>query len=421
MIDLIVIADIAAVAVAALVLGYLALLSILALGSRVPGEGGPLSAAAPARRFGLLVPAHDEEGSIGKTLASLGELDYPRALFDVFVIADNCTDSTADVARSLGAVVLERRDDLNRGKGHALRWAFDQLLARDPGYDAFVVIDADSVATRNFLVVMDAHLGRNAEAIQAADLVVKNEASWSAEITRLGFTLYNHVRPAGRAVLGCSAGLRGNGMCFSAGLLRRLPWNAFGLTEDLQYGLTLLLNRVKVRYAPGAIVYATMPAQPANAVSQRARWERGRRPVKGLFGRRLLTMGVREAYLPALDAFIDLMTPPLVQMMAAVVAVGAVHGVLAAIAPEYFAPLLIAWIVVLALGLAHVVIGLVAARADARQFLAVCFIPIYAFWKLRLRFSGSGSKTPEKWVRTTREAAAQKPDVPEREDEHTLR
>jgi 1,2-diacylglycerol 3-beta-glucosyltransferase len=391
--------EIPAIVAAGFVTGYLALLSILALTARRPAASGP----AKMRRFAVVVPAHNEEGALGKTIASLRGLDYPAGLFDVVVIADNCADATAAVARSAGAIALERTDPVNRGKGHALRWAFDALSGRQPGYDAFVVIDADSVATADFLSVMNGELERGAEAIQARDAVIRNAASWSSEITRLGFTLYNHVRPLGRGVIGGSAGLRGNGMCFGAGLLKRIPWDAFGVTEDLQYGLTLLLNGVIVRYAPGATVYATMPAYSANAVSQRARWERGRRPVKRRFSGKLLSLAVRKLSFPALDAWIDLLTPPFVHLMAACAAMAGAHWILEAAFPGAFAFFALAWTLVTGLGLVHVIAGLVAARADAGQYLALCYVPVYAAWKLWLFLRRPHDTPPSEWVRTTRE------------------
>lgn len=391
--------EIPAIAAAGFLAGYLALLSVLALLARRPVPAG----TGKPRMFAVVVPAHNEEGALGKTLASLKDLDYPAGLFDVVVIADNCADGTAAVARTAGVVALERTDPVDRGKGHALRWAFDTLSTDPRGYHAFVVIDADSVATVNFLRVMNDELDAGAEAIQAGDVVIRNEASWSTEITRLGFTLYNHVRPLGRGVIGGSAGLRGNGMCFSAGLMKRIPWDAFGVTEDLQYGLTLLLNGVRVRYAPAATVYATMPAYSANAVSQRARWEMGRAPVKKKFSRRLLAMAVRNRSFPALDAWIDLVTPPVVHLMAVSAALAGAHWILGAELSGAFVPYAVAWTLATALVIVHVMAGLVAARADAGQYKALLYVPLYAAWKFWLYVRRPDAKPPTEWVRTTRE------------------
>jgi 1,2-diacylglycerol 3-beta-glucosyltransferase len=210
-------AELVLLLIVGLPLAYLALLSVLAFaGGKRPG--GP---ARRRRKFAVVVPAHNEEPVIEETLRSLGSLDYPREMFEIVVVADNCSDRTAALARSAGAIVLERSTPDRRSKGHALRWAFDRLLAQ--GYEAVVVCDADTVATENLLETVNAAMDRGEHAVQCADLVRPNVASWSAEATRAGFLLYNVARPLGRRVLGCSAGLRGNGMAFTAETLRRVP------------------------------------------------------------------------------------------------------------------------------------------------------------------------------------------------------
>ena len=259
----------------AFLLLYLVTLSVLALSARKELKGS----AARLRRFAVVVPAHNEETAIERTLHSLMDLDYPRDLFSVIVIADNCTDRTAEIAGGLGAEVLVREDPTQRGKGYALRWAFDRLLAPELRYDGVVVIDADTAASRDFLSVMNRFLERGAVSIQSCDIVKPQPDAWSSEVTRLGFALYNHVRPLGRSVIGCSAGVRGNDMCFAAETLKRYPWGAFSITEDLEYGLHLLLHGVVTAFAPEAKVYATMPRDADNARSQRGRWEGGRLPV----------------------------------------------------------------------------------------------------------------------------------------------
>ncbi len=379
--------------------GYLALLSVLSLVAR---RTAPVRPGTPLR-IAVVIPAHNEEQTIGRTLTSLAALDYPPDRTETFVIADNCTDGTAAAARDLGATVLERFDAADRGKGYALRWAFDMLLAREPRFDGFVVIDADSTASPNFLRVMDAHLRDGAEAIQSSDMVARDSRSWSSEITRLGFTLYNFVRPLGRSVIGGSAGLRGNGMCFSASLLKRIPWNAFGVTEDLQYGLNLLLNGVKVRFVPDAVVLATMPAIAANAETQRVRWEQGRMPVKRHYARKLLTSAIRKFSYPLLDSWIDLVTPPFVHLMALNAMALCLHIVLWILAPGLFSVHLLGWGIVLILGLVHVLAGLASAGADGRLYLALLYVPRYALWKLLLRQKHPSSRSPEDWIRTTRE------------------
>ena len=146
-----------------LVGGYLVFLTVAALFARRRGpQAGP-----GRRRFAVLVPAHNEELLIGRLLRNLHELEYPEGGFDVHVVADNCTDETATRARWLGARVHERFDRTARSKGHALRWLLQRVVALEEGYDAYVVLDADSVVDRNFLRAMDARLEAGSRVVQA--------------------------------------------------------------------------------------------------------------------------------------------------------------------------------------------------------------------------------------------------------------
>lgn len=219
-------------------LGYQFFLSLVSLFANKKTE----FTSEQSRNFAFIVPAHNEEKIISKTIYSLSGLIYPKKNYDVFVIADNCTDQTAQIARSLGTTVLERTNPNKRGKGYALRWAFDKVLGHEKTYDAIIVVDADSLVSGNFLEVMNDYLNEGSRVIQCSDLVLPEPGNWSVEATRIGFLLYNYVKPLGRKVLGLNMGLRGNGMCFSADVLKEIPWQAWSLTEDVEYGLVLLLK-----------------------------------------------------------------------------------------------------------------------------------------------------------------------------------
>ncbi len=383
---------------------YLMMLSVLA---RVASRVTPSSARS--RKFAVVIPAHNEEGVIAETIRSIQEVDYPGALYDIVVIADNCTDRTAELARALGARVLERNSSDLRGKGYALRWCFD-LILRDPsGYEGVAVVDADSNLSKNFLNVVNAYIGSGALAVQTSDMVKPREGAWSSESTRMGFTLYNYVRPLGRKVLGCSAGLRGNGMCFAAETLRRVPWDAYSRAEDLEYGLRLLLNGIKVVFAPEAGVLATMPADARNAETQRARWEGGRLPIVRRYAGPLAIGALSRPSFVLLDALIDLITPPLVNLMGLALFLGVVStaGWIAGVSGMGLLSLLC--YASIAAGLLHVIIGLNAAGADRTLFAALLHIPRYVLWKFMLYAKLVRAGKTKEWVRTTRESTSLPP------------
>jgi len=358
------------------------------------------------RRFAIVVPAHNEELSIEKTLSSLFAINYPREHVDVVVIADNCTDRTAELARDQGAIVYERTNLELRGKGYALRWCFDILMSRQPGYDAFVVIDADSVASMNFLSVMNWYLEQGSKVIQASDLVEPNPGVWSSEVTRLGFTLYNYVRPLGRSVLRCSTGLRGNGMCFSTEIFQRIPWNTYSLNEDLEFGLVLLLNGSTVDFAPEAQVLATMPNTARHAQSQRMRWEKGRYPVIRKYAIPLLRNSIRGRLLTSLDALVDLVTPPLVNLFAFVTIMFGLTVFLWIVGIETMSLFIMLWGIVIVMGFVHVFVGLVAAKADSSLYRSLVYVPRYVVWKLAVYMNVIRDVRTQEWIRTTRESSS---------------
>jgi 1,2-diacylglycerol 3-beta-glucosyltransferase len=382
-----------------LCLGYLALLTLLAFAMRNRFiDPGPRR-----RRFAIVVPAHNEQGVIGATLHSLHAVDYPRELFDVVVIADNCTDDTAAEAERAGARVLARANASEKGKGYALRWCFDKLLAEHPGYDAFVVIDADTVAQANLLIVFDGHLETGAAIVQCADLVKPSPGAWSAEMTRLGFMLYNYVRPLGRIAFKGSAGLKGNGMCFRRDVFELHPWNAFSRAEDLEYGQQLLLKGIPVRFAPESTVLATMPDDARNAESQRARWEGGRLPLIRAYSGPLLKRAILKGSLASLDAFLELITPALVNMIAVALIMGFISGL------AFFLPLgaggvfPVLWFLLVTLGVFHLFGGVLLSR-DPDLIKAVRYLPRYVTWKMLLYVKLARKRGDDGgWVRTTRE------------------
>jgi len=386
--------------VCGLCLLYLTSLSVIAAVARRPA----IKEAALRRRFAVVVPAHNEELSLERTVRSLLAIDYPRPDFDVIVVADNCTDRTAEIGRVQGAKVLERTHETLRSKGHALRWCFDILLPERPAYDAFVVVDADSIVSGNFLSVMNSYLEQGSDAIQCSDMVEPRPGAWSSEITRLGFTLYNYVRPMGRRIIGASAGVRGNGMCFSADVLQRVPWTTYSLTEDLEYGLILLLNGIKVAFAPEAVVLAAMPADVRNAETQRARWERGRLPVIRMYSAALLREAARRRSLALLDAFLELVIPPFVNLFGVVTACLILNVVVWLPGLIGTSSFVAYWLVIFVLGIIHVVLGLIAAGADRNLYMALFHIPRYAIWKVLLYARIVRRSGPDReWIRTTRE------------------
>ncbi|HMA36749.1 MAG TPA: glycosyltransferase family 2 protein [Chloroflexia bacterium] len=353
---------------------------------------------APHTRFTVLIPAHDEELLIRRVVGSLLAIDYPRELYSLHVIADNCTDRTAELARAEGATVHERQDPDRRGKGYALRWLFGPLLADSGSGDAFVIVDADSLVNQGFLRALDRRLGAGAVAIQAYDTVLNIEASWGTALRYVAFALLHYLRPLGRKLFGGSAGLKGNGMCFRRDVLEGMDWGAFSVTEDLQFHLDLLLGGHVVEFAPDAIVWSEMPGSLQAAHAQNMRWESGRLDLLTDYVPRLVRAAVARRRFVLFDAAMENIIPPFsVTFAAAVGALGAalIWGHPLAIGLGFFA--LLGQVV-------YTFAGLLLVGAPGKVFFALLYAPFYVAWKLLMWLPmaiGRRNRSRE-WVRTAR-------------------
>lgn len=257
---------------AAVVLACLVPATVACFGYLIPTLAGfgrrRAKLGAPAHTFAILVPAHNEELTLPAALNSLSALDYPPEMVRVCVVADNCGDGTVAVARAAGAECLVRRDPAKRGKGYALAFGLSHILKAEP--DAVLILDADCELNRGALRAFDAALAGGADAVQAA--VLSRSAEGPAELVAAVGAAFDDATAAGWDRLGFSVPLRGTGMAFRRGLLERIPWEAFGLVEDAEYGSRLKRDGVRVRYCAGAEVRGEAPPSVADLCRQRRRW-----------------------------------------------------------------------------------------------------------------------------------------------------
>lgn len=378
---------------------YLSLVSLSALLTARRRKKQALVFQPPYANFALLVPAHNEQAVLGSLLTSLAALDYSTEHYTVYVIADNCTDATADLARADGTVqVYERFDERQRGKGFALHWLWQQLAEAQTFYDAYVVIDADSVVDPAFLQVMNQGLTRGARALQAQNTVLNVSDSPSTALRWLALTLMNHVRTLGRNGLGCSATLTGNGMCLTRALLDRYPWQAFSLAEDYQYYLTLVQHGEKVMYMPEAIVRSEMPSTFAQMRTQDIRWETaqgGQSTREAVW--KLGKAGLKSRDLARLEAICELLTPPLSSLVGLCVTACLLSVVL-------WSPLDILISVLLIGGLVwYLSTAFILLRPPHIVLRALLSAPRFVLWKLWVGLILKRSKKyTAEWVRTSR-------------------
>ena len=347
-------------------------------------------------RVVVLVPAHNEEHSLGECLASLACQTYPRRLRRVVVIADNCTDRTADVARAHGAQVMVREDPEMPGKGRALRWAFDQLLAGRRRADVFVVVDADSVADPDLLRQLEAEIATGAEVAQADYRVLQDAHGHGAQLVGVGFLLFHRTRFSGRAALGLPANLVGNGMAFKRQVLERVPWSAFTAVEDLEYSLMLRLATVRPVFTARAVVHGPVPHTRKALRRQRMRWEGGRLFLLSTWIGPLLAGAVRRRDWALLDAAVDLAILP-TGLLALTLGLGFFVALIAVIARLIPAWVISPWALAMITLPAYVIIGLRSADAPPTAYRALLSTPIFLLRKLFLYARMLAGFDPRRW------------------------
>jgi len=249
---------------------------------------------APQKSFAILVAAHNEEKVVGALLENLRHLNYPKELYEVFVIADNCTDKTAAIARSYGVQAFERHDPSRRGKGYAIEWMLRELWKLPRQFDAVVMFDADNLASPDYLLHMNNDLCAGHRVIQAY-LDTKNpHDSWITSAYAISYWFCNRLWQMSRTNLGLANYLGGTGMCFEAKLLREIGWGATSLVEDLEFTMRCVKRGIKPIFNYEAKVFDEKPLTFKASWKQRLRWMQGHFEVARRYFFPLLWQGIKE-------------------------------------------------------------------------------------------------------------------------------
>lgn len=386
--------------VLAVPVGYLSVLTGAAWVATATRRCRPRAIEAPSTaRFAVLVPAHDEEPVIGTTLEALNALDYAAERYRVHVVADHCTDRTVEIARAAGVAVHEHAGE-RRGKGPALAWVIRTLLDAVDGQapDIIVIVDADTVVDKGFLREIERVVATGAQAVQGQYRVRDPDTSAAAGLRAAALASRHHLRPLGRTAIGASCGLYGNGMAFTLAVLRGRDWSGH-LTEDIEFQMDLLLDGIRVAYAPEAVVEAEMPSTFEDARTQNERWERGRIELARRYVPRLARAAVAPGArnrIAAADAVLDHLVPPLSVLAVALGGVTAASVAIGRRARPKSGLLLCA-----ALGV-HVVSALVLAHAPASVYRSLLHAPEMIVWKVRLWSRMLAGPGEGGWVRTAR-------------------
>lgn len=240
--------------------------------------------------YAVLISARNEELVIGNLLDSISAQDYPSSLVRVFVVADNCTDKTAKVARAHGAIVYERFNDKLVGKGYALEYLLDRI-GEEYGdvFDAYMVFDADNLLSEDYISRMNETFSDGYRIITS----YRNSKNYGDNWISAGYALW-FLREAkylnnARYLLGTSCAVSGTGFMFSREILKSCGgWPFHLLVEDIEFTIHNIVSGEKVGYCPRAVLYDEQPTKFSQSWKQRMRWARGYIQILRKYGGRLL-------------------------------------------------------------------------------------------------------------------------------------
>lgn len=374
---------------------FLALECLAALPSRAPAPANP---ALPADlSLAVLVPAHNEAGGLGATLAAITSQLRPGDR--LVVVADNCTDATAAEARQAGATAIERQNLTQRGKGYALDFGLRYLANDAP--DVVIFIDADCILHPGSLAVLARQAQRTNRPVQAVYLMEKPANPGLKDgISAFAFKVKNWVRPLGLYRLGQPCLLTGTGIA--------LPWTAATsvsiasghIVEDMKLGLDLALAGYAPQFCQAAWVTSRLPSGEQAATTQRTRWEHGHLQIFIEYVPKLLSQALKQRRLDLLTLALELSVLPMTLQVLAVVAIALLSLVLAAAGlgwlPAYLAAGALACLVA-GIGLAWLGYG----RTDL-SLRDIFGVPAYMLSKFSI-FSKFLTKPEQSWIRTDRD------------------
>ena len=226
-------------------------------------------------KFMAIIPAHNEETVIKNLVDSLVAQDYPKELYDIYVIADNCSDATAEIAKEAGAIVYKRFDEENKTKGHALNWFLQQKIEENADYDALCIFDADNIVDKNFLKYMNKKLCQGEEIVQGYRDIKNPTDSWISGGYAIFYWMMNRFYHLARYNLGLSPLINGTGFMVKFDILKPNGWQTKTLTEDIEFSLINISKGRKLGWSTDAIVYDEQPVGFMQSWSQRSRWTVG--------------------------------------------------------------------------------------------------------------------------------------------------
>ena len=261
-------------------------------------------------KYAVLISARNESTVITNLIESVRAQEYPSELIDIFVVADNCTDNTAEVAKKAGAKVIERRNKVQQGKGYALNFLLNHINRHYglKAYDGYFVFDADNVLEKNYVEKMNDVFDNGYRIITSYRNSKNYDSNWISAGSALWFLRECRFVNNVRMILGVSCTISGTGFLVNSDIFaENNGWKHFLLTEDIQFSADSILKGERIGYCADAVFYDEQPIHIIDAWNQRLRWTKGFYQVFGRYGKQLITKAVQELNFSCYDMFITLL------------------------------------------------------------------------------------------------------------------
>jgi len=243
---------------------------------------------ADIHKFGVVIAARNEKEVIGSLIDSIYAQEYPKEMIRVYVVADNCSDNTAEIARERGAAVFERNDLTKIGKGYALNFVFDKILKEDV-CDAYIMLDADNLVSPDFMTEINKTYSKGYRVV----LGYRNSKNYASNWISAGYSLWflrdseylNHPR----MLMKTSCLVAGTGFLICRSILEESGgWNYFSLTEDVEFTANMIISGEKIGYCQKAMFFDEQPVEFRQSWVQRVRWARGFYQTVWKYGKKLI-------------------------------------------------------------------------------------------------------------------------------------
>lgn len=356
----------------------------------------------PLNRYAIIISAHNEQAVIKNTINSIREMDFPSDKYEVFVIADNCSDKTAQIARESGATVYERTNLKQNGKGQALKWMFSILFKLDKVFDAVLILDADNLVSKDFLIQIDKKMSQGFKVVQGYRDMKNPWESWITLSYSITYWLANRLCQLPRQYLGINCTLTGSGYAVSIDVLKKTGWEIETLTEDVEFYFRLCLENVKIGWAHDAVIYDEQPTTLIQSWRQRTRWMQGHFNCSFIYVKPIMKKLLKDKSMQSFDSLIMLLYPFFYVLGGVVMAAQGIYFLLKQVQYMSIHTIIILALISVLTFLAQNIFSLSVLadenKANKKVILGLIILPLFNFTWVPIMIQGYFSRKNKKWA-----------------------